>query len=84
MVVAEHGAGVRLVPGRVGGHDDKEAKQYLAKAERHAAECEMEAERQAEQQQATVLAAFQQAFPWMEAPVYVDLTMTKEDDADAT
>ena len=35
---------------------------------------------QAEQQ----LAAFQQAFPWMVAPVYVDLAKEEEDNDDAT
>lgn len=57
----------------------------------------MEAERQAEQQavqptqqeaqpnaaqQATTLAAYQQAFPWTQAPAFVDLTNEEGEDDD--
>jgi hypothetical protein len=31
-------------------------------------------------QQAAALAAYQQAFPWMQAPAFVDLSQEDEDD----
>ena len=47
----------------------------------------MKAERQEKQQlvaqQATTLPAIQQAFPWMETPVYVDLAKEEEENDDA-
>ena len=48
-------------------------------AERQAVERAMEAKQQAKQQ----LAGFQQAFPWMETPVYVDLAKEEEENDDA-
>jgi hypothetical protein len=37
----------------------------------------------AQQQQPATLAAYQQAFPWMEAPTFVEISQEDEDDAAA-